>query len=183
MSLTQRRKGARNKLKDATKDSAISADRAVLIASSGRWRFSVFLCASALCVRSFCHCRPPSCGYWRFSVPFCSGHRFRRWIGGRWLGSLRFRGCCLFAATDSAADGPTRCSAWRALPSGWACCTSCGFPTGPPVSAGSRLSFYFAFYLPVFVGLSRVAVHRLRVPVILAAPIVWTGLELARGHL
>ena len=45
------------------------------------------------------------------------------------------------------------------------------------------LSFYFAFYLPVFVGLSRVAVHRLRVPVILAAPIVWTGLELARGHL
>jgi apolipoprotein N-acyltransferase len=45
------------------------------------------------------------------------------------------------------------------------------------------VSFYFAFYLPVFVGLSRVAVHRLRVPVILAAPIVWTGLELARGHL
>ena len=45
------------------------------------------------------------------------------------------------------------------------------------------LSFYFAFYLPVFVGLSRVAVHRCRVPVILAAPIVWTGLELARGHL
>ena len=45
------------------------------------------------------------------------------------------------------------------------------------------LSFYFAFYLPVFVGLSRVAVHRLGVPVILAAPIVWTGLELARGRL
>jgi len=45
------------------------------------------------------------------------------------------------------------------------------------------LSLYFAFYLPVFVGLSRVAVHRLRLPVILAAPIVWTGLELARGHL
>jgi apolipoprotein N-acyltransferase len=45
------------------------------------------------------------------------------------------------------------------------------------------LSFYFAFYLPVFVGLSRVAVHRLRVPAMLAAPIVWTGLELARGHL
>ncbi len=45
------------------------------------------------------------------------------------------------------------------------------------------LSFYFAFYLPVFVGLSRVAVHRLRMPVILAAPVVWTGLELARGHL
>jgi apolipoprotein N-acyltransferase len=45
------------------------------------------------------------------------------------------------------------------------------------------LSFYLSFYLPVFVALSRVAVHRCRVPVILAAPIVWTGLELLRGHL
>jgi apolipoprotein N-acyltransferase len=45
------------------------------------------------------------------------------------------------------------------------------------------LSFYFAFYLLVFVGLSRIAVHQLRMPVILAAPIVWTGLELARAHL
>jgi apolipoprotein N-acyltransferase len=45
------------------------------------------------------------------------------------------------------------------------------------------LSFYLAFYVPVFVGLSRIAVHRLRWPVVVAAPIVWTGLELARGHL
>ena len=45
------------------------------------------------------------------------------------------------------------------------------------------LAFYFAFYLPVFVGLSRTAANQLRVPVILAAPVVWTGLELARGHL
>jgi apolipoprotein N-acyltransferase len=45
------------------------------------------------------------------------------------------------------------------------------------------LSAYFAFYVPLFVGLSRVAVHRLRVPLNLAAPIVWTGLELARAHL
>jgi len=45
------------------------------------------------------------------------------------------------------------------------------------------LASYLAFYLPVFVGLSRIAVHRLRLPVILAAPVVWTGLELARGHL
>jgi len=35
----------------------------------------------------------------------------------------------------------------------------------------------------LFVWLSRVAVHRLRVPVIVAAPAVWTGLELVRGHL
>ncbi len=43
-------------------------------------------------------------------------------------------------------------------------------------------SFYLGFYLPLFVALSRVAVHRLRVPVILAAPIVWIGLELARAY-
>jgi len=44
-------------------------------------------------------------------------------------------------------------------------------------------SFGWIGYLPVFVGLVRVAVHRLDVPVIAAAPVVWTGLELARGHL
>ncbi len=54
----------------------------------------------------------------------------------------------------------------------------------PATSIGwVALSLYFAFYLPVFVVLSRVAVHRLHVPVVLAAPVVWTGLELARAHL
>jgi apolipoprotein N-acyltransferase len=45
------------------------------------------------------------------------------------------------------------------------------------------LSAYLAFYLPVFVGLTRVAVHGLGAPMWLAAPTVWTGLELARAHL
>lgn len=45
------------------------------------------------------------------------------------------------------------------------------------------LSFYLAFYLPVFVGLTRVAVHRLGVSLVAAAPVVWAGLELARAHL
>jgi len=45
------------------------------------------------------------------------------------------------------------------------------------------LSFYLAFYIPVFIGLCRVAVHRMRLSVLLAAPLVFTGLELARGHL
>ena len=45
------------------------------------------------------------------------------------------------------------------------------------------LAFYLSFYLPVFIGLSRVAVHRLGVPLIVAAPTIWTGLELARAHL
>ncbi len=45
------------------------------------------------------------------------------------------------------------------------------------------LSAYLAVYLPIFVALSRVAVHRLGVPLWIAAPVVWTGLELARAHL
>jgi apolipoprotein N-acyltransferase len=44
------------------------------------------------------------------------------------------------------------------------------------------MSFYFAFYLPLFVWLTRVAVHQMRVPVMLAAPIIYTGLELARAY-
>lgn len=45
------------------------------------------------------------------------------------------------------------------------------------------LSLYLSVYPLAFVGLSRVAVHRLRVPLLLAAPIIWTGLELLRGYL
>ncbi len=54
----------------------------------------------------------------------------------------------------------------------------------PATSIGwLALSAYLGCYLPVFVGLSRVAVHRLSVPLWLAAPVVWTGLELVRAHL
>jgi apolipoprotein N-acyltransferase len=45
------------------------------------------------------------------------------------------------------------------------------------------LSFYLALYFPLFIGLCRVAVQRLRLPVILLAPVVWTGLEFAKAHL
>ncbi|HWB10936.1 MAG TPA: apolipoprotein N-acyltransferase [Pirellulales bacterium] len=45
------------------------------------------------------------------------------------------------------------------------------------------LSIYLALYLPTFVAICRVAVHRLRLPLILAAPVTWTGLELAQSHL
>jgi len=45
------------------------------------------------------------------------------------------------------------------------------------------LSAYLACFLPTFVGLTRVAVHRLCLPLWLVAPTVWTGLELARAHL
>jgi len=44
-------------------------------------------------------------------------------------------------------------------------------------------SIYMAFYFPIFIGLSRVAVHRLRVPLVLAVPIIWTGLEYAKAYI
>ena len=53
----------------------------------------------------------------------------------------------------------------------------------PATSIGwVALSGYLAFYLPLYVGLARVAVHRLGVSAVIAAPVAWTGLELARGH-
>ena len=45
------------------------------------------------------------------------------------------------------------------------------------------LSIYMAMYFPVFVALSRVAVHRYRVPLTLAVPVIWVGLEFVRAHL
>jgi len=45
------------------------------------------------------------------------------------------------------------------------------------------LAAYLGIYLPMFIALSRVAVHRVRIPLWLAAPVVWTGLDLMRGHL
>jgi apolipoprotein N-acyltransferase len=54
----------------------------------------------------------------------------------------------------------------------------------PATSIGwVALSFYLAFYVPAFVAFARPAVHRLRLPLVVVAPVVWTGLELARGHL
>ncbi|MFO0902124.1 MAG: apolipoprotein N-acyltransferase [Pirellulales bacterium] len=44
------------------------------------------------------------------------------------------------------------------------------------------LSLYVAAYAPLFLALARFAVHRWRWPLPLAAPVVWTGLELVRGR-
>ncbi len=49
--------------------------------------------------------------------------------------------------------------------------------------AWGALSVYLALFTVIFVGVSRVAVHRWSVPLVVAAPVVWTGLEFARAHL
>jgi apolipoprotein N-acyltransferase len=45
------------------------------------------------------------------------------------------------------------------------------------------LSAYLGLYLPLFVGMSRSLTHRWQWPLVIAAPVVWVGLELARGYL
>ncbi len=45
------------------------------------------------------------------------------------------------------------------------------------------VSVYVAAYVPLFVWLCRTAVLRYRVPLVLAAPVLWTGLEFLRSHL
>ncbi len=45
------------------------------------------------------------------------------------------------------------------------------------------LAFYVAAYMPVFVGLTRMAVHRMRVSIVIAGPAIWVALELVRSHL
>ncbi len=45
------------------------------------------------------------------------------------------------------------------------------------------LSAYLSLFWVVFFATARLAVHRFRVPVILAAPICWTGCEFLRNHL
>jgi apolipoprotein N-acyltransferase len=44
------------------------------------------------------------------------------------------------------------------------------------------LALVFSFWWPAFVGLARWAVFRLRVPLLVAAPIIWVGLEYVRAH-
>lgn len=45
------------------------------------------------------------------------------------------------------------------------------------------LGAYLGVYQVLFVGLARVAVHRWKISVVIAAPTVWTGLELVRGYM
>lgn len=45
------------------------------------------------------------------------------------------------------------------------------------------LAIYVAWYFPLFVLLSRIAVHKFKVPLPLAAPVMWVGLEYVRAYL
>jgi apolipoprotein N-acyltransferase len=45
------------------------------------------------------------------------------------------------------------------------------------------MCLYLAAYLPAFVCLTRIATRQLRVPLVLAAPVIWVGLECLQGWL
>jgi apolipoprotein N-acyltransferase len=49
--------------------------------------------------------------------------------------------------------------------------------------AWAACGIYVGTYVPVFLWLCRTAVLRLHVPLVVAAPVLWTGLELVRAHL
>lgn len=97
---------------------------------------------------------------WFAPIPWLVLVRQQELTGGRPYGKLWLAGFAFWLATIH----------WIRLPH-------------PAVYAGwLALSAYLAIYVPLFVGLSRIAVHQLKLPLWLAAPIVWTGLELARAH-
>ena len=45
------------------------------------------------------------------------------------------------------------------------------------------LAAYCAAYIPLFVGVTRFVHHRWGAPLVLAVPVVWTGLEYVRAHI
>lgn len=49
--------------------------------------------------------------------------------------------------------------------------------------AWGAMAVYLAFYFPLFILLSRVAVQKFRVPLAFGVPVVWVGLEFVRAHM
>jgi apolipoprotein N-acyltransferase len=54
----------------------------------------------------------------------------------------------------------------------------------PATSVGwIAVACYMGCYLPALIALGRIQVHRLKMPVWIAGPVAWTGLEFVRAHL
>lgn len=51
------------------------------------------------------------------------------------------------------------------------------------IPAWLSLAVYLSLYLPAMIAVLRLAVHRLGVPLVIAAPVVWVGGEYLRAHL
>ena len=44
------------------------------------------------------------------------------------------------------------------------------------------MALYLGMFLPIFVAVARVAYHRWRISLLIAAPVAWVGVEVARGY-
>ncbi len=53
----------------------------------------------------------------------------------------------------------------------------------PLIFGWLALSLYLAIYVPLFVGVTRILRRRWHVPLVLAAPVAWVGLELIRSYM
>jgi apolipoprotein N-acyltransferase len=119
---------------------------------------------------------------WIAATGLCHGRQYRDF----WIAEVIFwpAGGCLWLAAASRWRGRPYATLWLVGLLFWlAALHWLRLPHWATGFGWLAMSLYFACYLPLFVGLSRVAVHRLRLPVIVAAPVVWTGLELARAYL
>jgi len=100
-----------------------------------------------------------------------------------WLGWIALAPLILLIRTRQ----PTRAMYRIVYASGlaWSLATLQWMRLGDPAMyiAWAALGVYVAMYFPVFVAVSRSAVHRFGVPLTIAAPIVWIGLEYLRSVL
>jgi apolipoprotein N-acyltransferase len=140
-------------------------DRSVrLLARAAAWRPGITLNLGLLGSVLLWAALPPL-GWWPLAwtapIPWLLIIRRKDLAGAKPYAALWVAGCCFWLGTVH----------WLLLPH-------------PATSLGwLALSGYLGVYLPVFIGLGRIAVHRLRWPLMLAAPVIWTGLELAQAHL
>ena len=112
----------------------------------------------------------------------CCGPLCRRWIFGRWHGSGRSLGCCWHGGRICPGGIPIEPFGWWALGSGWRPCTGSACRIGPPVLVGLPCRSTSPSTCPCLSGLPESRSTRCTVPVMLAAPIIYTGLELARAY-
>ena len=104
-------------------------------------------------------------------------------VGWAWLGWFAPLPWLWLVATPELPGKRPYWSAWGAASCFWLVYLQ-GVRLAHPALYGGwlALSFYVAAYSPIFMALARFAVHRWRWPLWVAAPVVWTGLELARGQ-
>jgi apolipoprotein N-acyltransferase len=104
-------------------------------------------------------------------------------VGWSFLGWLAPIPWIALITTEKLSGSRPYLSIWLATSCGWlAILQGVRLPFWALYFGWFFLSAYVALYVPLFIALTRVAYHRLGVPLLIAAPIVWGALECLRGH-